>query len=476
MVAAPPLRRSPEPVRSSSRNLSALGFRSQPKELPRTRLRIEGDVPTWLRGTLLRTGPGTFEAPSRDIEHWFMGLAMLVRLRIGDEPGVAEVSAKHLKSHARERAMRPNPFPRLRALAERIRPFLGERPTTDDGSVNVARIGDAMVAMTETTRRARFDPTTLEALGTLEHRDVLEGHLTTAHPHWDAKRGCHFNYMSRFGPKVVHVAYRMDAGRRHLLRELETDRPAYMHSFGATPNHLIFVEGPPFVQPLKLRFLTADFFSCLTWDGAAGTRIRAVHKDSGAVQTWHLDEPLFTFHTIDGRETGDSLELDLITYPDSSVLQELVLERLRSEGPPKAIGAVRRIRLPSHGPATIDGLDVPGLELPRIDPRRAGDSRMVYGVTNDLPGTFVDGLVKVDRAKGTHTPWRGDGLFPGEPIFVPDPRAASEDEGVVISLVLDGHRERSLFVVLDAKSFTERARIELPLFVPQGFHGEFFAD
>jgi len=476
MVAAPPLTRAPEPAPPSRGNLSALGFRSQPRELPRTRVRIQGELPDWLRGTLLRTGPATFEAPSRDIEHWFMGLAMLVRLRVGDEPGVAEVAAKHLKSHERERAMRPNPFPRLRELAEHIRPFFGERPPTDDGSVNIARTGDTFVAMTESTRRARFDPTTLEGLGTLEHRDVLEGHLTTAHPLWDAKRGCHFNYMSHFGPKAVHIAYRMDAGRRHHLQELKTDRPAYMHSFGATPNHMILVEGPLFVQPLKLRFLNVAFFDSLTWDGAAGTRIRAVHKDSGAVQTWHLDEPFFCFHTIDGRETGDALELDLVTYPDSGVLDELVLERLRSDDPPKAIGDIRRIRLPTGGPATIETLDAPGLELPRIDPRRVGDSRIVYGATNDRPGTFVDGLVKVDRTSGRHMAWRGEDLFPGEPVFVPNPGAQSEDEGVVISLVLDGQRQRSSFVVLDAKSFTERARIELPLFVPQGFHGEFFAD
>ncbi len=477
MVAVPPLSDRTSGAARTHTNRSALGFRSQPRELPRTRLPIEGDLPDWLRGTLLRTGPATFEAPSRVIEHWFMGLAMLVRLRLGDEAGFATVGAKHLKSLSRERAMRPNPFPRLRRLAERIRPFVAPPRIVDDGCVNVARFGDAMVAMTETTARARFDPTTLEALGLFRHRDRLEGHLTTAHPLWDAKRGCHFNYFTFFGPRVSHVAYRMDAGgRRHILRELPTGRPSYMHAFGATPSHMILVEYPLFVNPLKLRFLAQDFFDAMSWDPSAGTRIRAIHKDSGAVSTWHLDEPFFAFHPIDGRETGSALELDLITYPDSDAMMELSLDRLRSNDPPNAIGEVRRIRLPQGGRATIEALDAPGLELPRIDPRRVGDSRVVYGVTNDQRGTFVDGLVKADRESGAAAHWSATDCFPGEPIFVPDPGRSAEDEGVVISLVLDGARERSFFLVLDAKSFTERARVELPLFIPQGFHGQFYAD
>ena len=478
MVAAPPIARpddAPAPIEMPAGNLSALGFYTQPRELPRTRVRVEGTLPEWLRGTLLRTGPATFEAPGKPIEHWFMGLAMLVRLRVGDEPGVAEVSAKHLRSHERERAMRPVHFPRLKAIADRIRPFVRRRQVSDDGSVNVARVGDRWIAMTETTRRARFDPETLEALGSLTYRDELEGHLTTAHPIWDARRGCHFNYMTRFGPRTVHVAYRMVDGRRHLLRELETARPSYMHAIGATENHLIFVEYPLFVQPLKLRFLTPDLFSALQWDPAAGTRVRAVHKDSGALHTWHLEEPMFAFHPIDGREVEGALELDISTYPDPSILSELVLDRLRSQGPPEAMGAVRRIRLPAGGPATIDDLDVPGLELPRVDPRRYGlGSRMTYGVTNEQAGTFVDGLVKADRASGEATSWHGEELFPGEPVFVPRPGGRAEDDGVVLSLVLDGAQQRSFFVVLDAQTFTERARIDLPLWIPQGFHGDFF--
>jgi carotenoid cleavage dioxygenase-like enzyme len=40
-------------------------------------LTSEGIVPDWLIGTLIRNGPAKFEAGSKEIYHWFDGLAML---------------------------------------------------------------------------------------------------------------------------------------------------------------------------------------------------------------------------------------------------------------------------------------------------------------------------------------------------------------------------------------------------------------
>ena len=57
-----------------------VGFRSLESE---TRapvpLRVEGALPPWLQGTLIRTGPSKFEVGDRTYNHWFDGLAMLHR-------------------------------------------------------------------------------------------------------------------------------------------------------------------------------------------------------------------------------------------------------------------------------------------------------------------------------------------------------------------------------------------------------------
>jgi carotenoid cleavage dioxygenase-like enzyme len=54
------------------------------------------------------------------------------------------------------------------------------------------------------------------------------------------------------------------------------------------------------------------------------------------------------------------------------------------------------------------------------------------------------------------------------------PDAREEDDGVVLSVVLDAIAQRSYLLVLDAGSFEELARAEAPQRIPFGFHGQFF--
>jgi torulene dioxygenase len=65
------------------------------------------------------------------------------------------------------------------------------------------------------------------------------------------------------------------------------------------------------------------------------------------------------------------------------------------------------------------------------------------------------------------------GHSPGEAIFVPRPGAAEEDEddGVLLSVVLDGHSRKSYLLCLDARTMTETGRAEVGFAVALGFHG-----
>jgi beta,beta-carotene 9',10'-dioxygenase len=58
-------------------------------------------------------------------------------------------------------------------------------------------------------------------------------------------------------------------------------------------------------------------------------------------------------------------------------------------------------------------------------------------------------------------------------VFVAAPDAEGEDEGVLLSIVLDGERGTSFLLVLDARSLDELARAEVPHHIPFGFHGQF---
>ena len=119
------------------------------------------------------------------------------------------------------------------------------------------------------------------------------------------------------------------------------------------------------------------------------------------------------------------------------------------------------------------------MELSHFDYRRLNMEpgyRYVYGVSinPDRRQEFYNQLVKVDIRTGQARRWFEPDCFPGEPIFVGPPGRTAEDEGLILSVVLDGARQNSFLLVLDAISFEEQARAEIPQPVLFGYHGAYF--
>jgi carotenoid cleavage dioxygenase-like enzyme len=73
------------------------------------------------------------------------------------------------------------------------------------------------------------------------------------------------------------------------------------------------------------------------------------------------------------------------------------------------------------------------------------------------------------------TPWTATRTYPGEPVFVARPGATDEDDGVLVSVVLDAAAGDSFLLVLDAGGMHELARARVPHHIPFGFHGIFTA-
>ncbi len=121
------------------------------------------------------------------------------------------------------------------------------------------------------------------------------------------------------------------------------------------------------------------------------------------------------------------------------------------------------------------------LELPRIDYRERNTRpyRYVYGAGSegeDAAPDFLNQLVKVDVESGEARTWFEPGSYPGEPVFVPALAGQrQEDDGVLLSVVLDGRSASSYLLVLDAHSLEELGRARVPHHIPFGFHGEYFS-
>ncbi len=115
------------------------------------------------------------------------------------------------------------------------------------------------------------------------------------------------------------------------------------------------------------------------------------------------------------------------------------------------------------------------IELPRINYGRFNERpyRYVWGVGSEDSSGWLAKIVKIDTADGSTRAWSEPGCYAGEPVFVARPGAEGEDDGVLLSVVLDAGSESSFMLVLDAGDLGELARASVPHHIPFGFHGQF---
>jgi beta,beta-carotene 9',10'-dioxygenase len=464
-----------------SRSRYHLGFTTLTSETRVDALPFRGVVPDWLKGTLVRTGPARFEVGERTYNHWFDGLAMLHAFAFGG--GRVSYANRYLHSRAYQEAMANGKISRgeyatdpCRTLFQRVASWFSPQ-TGDNGVVNVAQLADAIVALTETRLPVRFDPHTLATLGGAEYDRHIQGPISTAHPHFDRTLNRHYNYVLDFGRRSTYRFFAIDGrtGRQSPVGAIRVEHPAYVHSFGMTERYLILTEVPLVVNPLRFKFSSKPFIRNYEWKPDLGTRFHVMEKASGRVVRMGRMGPFFAFHHVNAFEDGDEVVADIVTQPDSGVIDQLYLDRLRSTEPVTFTGRLTRFRIGRQGRLAGEQLSDTRLELPRFDyGRRAGQGyRYVYGVGNTVSGDFLDSLVKLDLERHANSSWYEEGCYPGEPIFVERPAAAQEDDGAILSVVLDTRTGASFLIILDAATLQEVARAEAPHHIPFGFHGSY---
>jgi beta,beta-carotene 9',10'-dioxygenase len=456
------------------------GFESLEREVELDALPLSGALPAWLAGSLVRTGPAKFEVGDRSLRHWFDGLAMLHRFSFAD--GRASYACRFLDTPAfraaREGRIGYAEFATdpCRGLFKRVQTaFAPGTAFGHNANVNVSRLGDVHVALTETPMPVAFDPGTLETLGV--EPPLAPGHHSSAHPHLDAGSGEAINYTVRFSARSQYRFFvqRADAAPRILAR-IGVSRPAYVHSFGLTDRHLILAECPLVVNPTRMLLSGRPFIENFRWEPERGTALLVVDRSSGRVRRYETD-PFFAFHHVNSFQRDGELVVDLCAYEDSSIVDRLYLETLRAPASEEAsipAAQLRRLTIDLEGDGVrSEALTDTDLELPRIAyrTRNGRPYRYVYG--NGVGAEWLERIVKVDVESGEWSEWREAGSFPGEPVFVPRPGGEAEDDGVLLSVVLDAGTGRSCLLVLDAGTLTEVGRAEVPHHIPFSFHGQF---
>jgi beta,beta-carotene 9',10'-dioxygenase len=465
---------------AAATTVPTLGLSTLEHETTVAELALSGELPSWLEGSLLRTGPAKFEVGEEKMRHWFDGLAMLHRFTISDQRvsyGNRFLESRSYRAAAEQGRIVYGEFATdpCRSLFKRVQTLFSPGSVLpDNANVNITRLGERFIAMTETPLPVQFDPDTLHAADVRPYE--VPGQLSTAHPHADRAGGGMLNYAAKLGARSSYRFFTVapEESKPRVIASLPVKEPAYMHSFGLTERWLVLAEFPLVVNPLTLALSGRPYIENYRWKPELGTRFTLVDRHTGETRGGFRSDACFAFHHVNAYDDGEDVVVDLCVFPDAGIIEDLYLERLRA-GKPVQSAELTRFRLRGGDRSvTRERLADGDIELPRINYRRCNERpyQYVWGAGAGASGWF-ERIVKVDIIDGSTRAWAQPGCYPGEPVFVARPGAEGEDDGVLLSVVLDANAASSFLLVLDAADLRELARAEAPHHIPFGFHGQF---
>jgi carotenoid cleavage dioxygenase-like enzyme len=458
------------------------GVETQSEEVDAVELTVEGTLPEWLEGTFISNGPGQFEVGDTALEHWFDALAMVRGIRIED--GTIRYTNRFVRSEdfrvarGQERVRRALPgTPADASLLERLSRVVSGA-FQDNPSIGLIQFDDTCYAVTESPIGIEIDTETLATTGRRDLTAGLDADITIGHTHVDD--GVQWGLSASFGAESTYTLFRRpeDSPPEALSRLVFDSHPPYVHAFALTEQYAVVPEAPfgvDFRRLLLGTFRGKTFLDAVRRRDAT-PRFHVLDRETGARTATIETDPFFVYHFANAYETVDAIIVDCVAFEDETAITGLTIENLGSNEPDLPRGEFVRFRLPLSGGRAERDLLLPGpVEFPTIHYSRYNGRQYRYAY---LAATEYGGLptaiAKVDVDGPTIHKWSEPGLHPGEAIFVPAPSPAAEDDGVLLSLALDGRADRSVFLCLDAETLTVLARAQLPHRLPYAFHGQFY--
>lgn len=431
-------------------------------------LKVEGDLPGELRGTLYRTGPALTQRFGRPYGHVFEGDGAIcaVRMEDGSATGAHRLirSEGYLAEEAAGRALYQSAVSWPRQLANNFR---GRFKNT--ANTNVMAWHGGLYGLMENARPTAFD-SELETIGETTFGGVIDSTFS-AHPHSVVKRRATYNFGLRYGRRTSLVAYELPcSGGARRLTELPLEHPVMLHDFVATENHLVWLVSPFRLVMLRAALAIGNFSDLFRWTPEVGTEVIVVPIDAPEQVRRFPVDPFFQIHFAGGFDEPDGVAVDLMAYPDSSALQRNVDE---IDQPPEC-GVVTRVRIPTgRDEIRKEVLCDTGMEFGQIDPRWGGmRHRHLWGLSVSDAHEFA--IVHADLEKGVEDAfWFPDGEFASEALFAPKSAAAAEGEGFILTVVYRSSSHTSYLAVLDAQRIGDGpiARAHFDHHITSGFHG-----
>lgn len=447
-------------------------------------LQVEGELPSWLKGTYYVNGPGQFQKGDLRYQHWLDGDGLVCRLHF-DESGVSYSQRFVCSTKRTEEELAGKPLYRCFGTAfegDQLKRGLGlETP------VNVSAFpwNGRLLAFGEQGLPWDLDLETLETRGEFDFGGRLNAiSPLSAHPCFDPHSGEMLNFGISFSSRhpCLHLYRFAPDGDLVYRRRLPIDAPRSVHDFGISPSFAIFYLSPQILDPEKLLKGGSSVMDALDWRPEAGTYLLIVDRESGQIRARVDLEPVaYCLHLINCFEDESHLYVDVIELSRPIYDQYQPLPDLFTDAP---AGRPIRLKVQKKSWTLESRTEIPydkTPDFPAIHPTastRPYEHFWMLGISaSGRPGRkFFDELVRGDwsRPEAIDRFRAPKGSFLGnEPVFLPDP--GREDRGLVICKLFEGETGSDAFVVFDAFDLARGPRARLPLreASPPGFHTSF---
>ncbi len=435
-------------------------FSRIPAERTGEPLRLDGEIPTFLRGTYYLNGPARFARGGVRYRHWLDGDGMVCALRFdGDGARLTARFVRSAKLAGEEAAGRAlyrtfgTAFPGDRL----VRGIALESPV----NVSVYPWGDTLLALGEQGIPWELDPHTLETRGTYSFGGVLNPLSPFgAHPKIDPVSGELFNFGISFSATQPNLnLYRFAADGRLVYRKrIALEEPRSLHDFCFAGRHVAFYLAPYRLDMVALAQEGKTLMESLRWEPEKGSRLLVVRREDGEPVASVPVGERYVLHGINAFEQafedGDRLIVDVLEL-DRPVYDQYDVPNLF---PDVAPGRPVRLVVDLATGALLDRIEIAydkAPDFPAIDPELAGrpyEHFWMLGISKTgAPGRkFFDQVVHCSWSRPDRVGiWQAPpGCYlGGEPAFAPNP---SGEGGAVICQQFHAETEESAFLVFDA--------------------------
>lgn len=410
-------------------------------------LKVTGKIPDELNGRYLRNGANPKHG---DTPHWFLGDGMIHGVELANG-GANWYRNRWVKTPILDAADNDS----VESMGDLSRSLANTHIVGHAGKILALEEGHWPFELSKE----------LDTIGAYNFGGKLETGFT-AHPKICPETGEMLAFS--YGVMPPYLTYHRVSAAGELVQSeaIEVPGATMVHDFNVTRNHVIFMD-----LPLVFDFENMAAGIPIAWSDDYGARLGVMPRNgSNSDVVWYDIDPCYVYHPLNSYEDGDDIVIEVCRMAHS-------MKPNVKDVPPM----MHRWTIHTKtGTVTESQVDDRSVDFPRVPDSLIG-LRHRYGYTAEFGSgmPYATAFRKYDMNSGTSSAHQlKDGCMGGEPVFVPAANATNEDDGYLLSYVVDQNTNTSELVVVDAATMDDEpvARIHIPARIPAGFHGSWIAD